>query len=82
MKYDGAEHWVSVFEAATWEEAAMIKGVLEAAKIPVMLDRDSLNKGYSLSLSVMSEVLIKVSRNMASRAAHLLHSKSFNLSHD
>ncbi|NLZ93206.1 MAG: hypothetical protein GX922_04200 [Firmicutes bacterium] len=82
MKYQGIDHWVSVFEATTWEEAAMIKGMLEAAKIPVMLDRDSLDNGYSLSFSVMNEILIKVPKNKASTAAQLLQSKSFGLSHE
>ena len=82
MKYAGIDNWVSVFEAASWEEAAVIKGMLEAAKIPVILDRDSLGDGYSMSTSVVSDVLVKVPRQMVAKAAQMLQKKSFGASRD
>ncbi|HZK25478.1 MAG TPA: hypothetical protein VFC74_08825 [Oscillospiraceae bacterium] len=82
MKYEGIDNWVSIFEAATWEEATMAKGMLEAAKIPVILDRDSLGDGYSMSASVMNEVVVKVPKQMVTKAAQLLQTKSFGASGD
>lgn len=82
MKYEGIDNWVSIFEAATWEEATMVKGMLEAAKIPVVLDRDSLADGYSMAASVMSEILVKVPKQMVTKAAQLLQTKSFGAARD
>ena len=82
MKYAGIDNWVSVFEAASWEEAAVIKGMLEAAKIPVILDRDSLGDGYSMSTMLVRAVLVKVQSQMEATAAQKLQKKSFGASRD
>ena len=74
MKYQGAESWVSVFDAPTVDEADVVKGLLEASKIPVILDRDTAGSMLGLDEGFENEVLVKVPREMASKATQILQS--------
>ena len=73
MKFEGNENWVPIFEAATVEEATMLMGMLEAARIPVVLDRDGAGDASGFASGVMNEVAIKVPKEMVSKATNLLH---------
>ncbi|NLP37842.1 MAG: hypothetical protein GX357_09340 [Firmicutes bacterium] len=74
MKYNGTERWVAVFQAATEEEANIVKGMLGAAKIPVLLDRDA-SEAFELSSGVFGEIVVKVPKQLATKAAKLLQKK-------
>ncbi|HHX74643.1 MAG TPA: hypothetical protein GX699_07050 [Firmicutes bacterium] len=67
--------WTAVFEAATYEEATVVKGMLEAAKIPVALDRDSVGDGLGITDGLLSEVVVKVPKSLAGKAVQLLQAK-------
>ncbi|NLN06980.1 MAG: hypothetical protein GX167_05105 [Firmicutes bacterium] len=67
--------WTAVFEATTYEEAIVVKGMLEAAKIPVVLDRDSVGSGLGITDGLLSELVVKVPKNMAAKAVQLLQAK-------
>lgn len=71
MTYQGSDTWVFVFEAGTAEEASMVKGVLEASKIPVMLERDTTAGTEDMS---DDEIAVKVPQPMAAKAARVLKS--------
>ncbi|NLM52945.1 MAG: DUF2007 domain-containing protein [Firmicutes bacterium] len=71
MKYNGTETWVSVFQAATEEEANMIKGILETAKIPALLDRNT-SEAFDLSDGIFGEIVVRVPKKLAAKAAQLL----------
>ncbi|EEG77354.1 hypothetical protein [Dethiobacter alkaliphilus] len=76
MTYQDIENWVSIFEAATVDEAGIIKGMLEASKIPVVLDRETVNSPADLS---EYEVVVKVPKEMAARAAQLLQATPYGV---
>ncbi len=67
--------WTAVFEATTYEEAIVVKGMLEAAKIPVVLDRDSVGSVLGITDGLLSELVVKVPKNMAAKAVQLLQAK-------
>ena len=67
--------WTAVFEATTYEEAIVVKGMLEAAKIPVVLARDSVGSGLGITDGLFSELVVKVPKNMAAKAVQLLQAK-------
>jgi hypothetical protein len=77
MKYQGIDNWVSVFEAATVDEASIIKGMLEASSIPVILDREAA--GAEFAADSPSEVVVKVPREQVARAARLLQSTPYGV---
>lgn len=74
MTYLGAENWVPVFDAPSVDEADVVKGLLEASKIPVILDRDTAGSMLGLDEGSESEVSVKVPKEMASKAAQILQS--------
>ena len=74
MTYQGAENWIPVFDAPTVDEADVVKGLLEAAKIPVILDRDVAGSMSGLDEGAESEVAVKVPKEMAAKAAQILQS--------
>lgn len=74
MKYQGIDNWVPVFETATVDEATIIKGMLEGANIPALLDRETASDFGS-----SSEVVVKVPKELAARAAQLLQATPFGV---
>lgn len=79
MKYQGIDNWVTVFEAANIDEANIVKGMLEASQIPVVLAREAAGAIYGLSVGPLSEVAVKVPKEMASRASQLLQSTPYGV---
>ena len=77
MKFEGYDSWVSIFDAATVEEAMIVKGMLESLKIPVAIERDSVGDAFGLASSVSSDVIVKVPKDMVSKASQLLQAKQF-----
>lgn len=75
----GVDSWVPVFEAPTVDEAYVIKGMLEASKIPVILDRETVDSMFSETGGWTSEVLVKVPKEKVARAAQLLQSTPFGV---
>ncbi|MCR3922728.1 MAG: hypothetical protein NUK65_09465 [Firmicutes bacterium] len=82
MNNEGIDSWISIFEATTFEEAAIVKGLLESSKIPVVLDRDSLGDSYGMEESVFNEVAVKVPKELVSEAAQLVQSKQYGTPQD
>jgi hypothetical protein len=77
MKYQGVDSWVPIFEAPTVDEAYVIKGMLEASKIPVILDRETAMLGEADGSG--SEVLVKVPTEKVARAAQVLQSTPYGV---
>lgn len=78
MKYQGIDSWVSIFNAANIDEAKIVKGMLEAAKVPVVLDGEALASS-GLDESVESEVAVKVPKEMAPKAIQLLQNVKYSV---
>ena len=76
MTYQDAESWVSVFEAATADEAGIVKGMLGASKIPVMLDSETANSAADFA---EFDVVVKVPKDKAARAAQLLQATPYGV---
>lgn len=74
MKYQEFENWVTFIEAATVDEASIIKAMLEASKIPVVLDREAASSLADYSGGAEDEVVVKVPKEMVARATQLLKS--------
>jgi hypothetical protein len=79
MKYEGLDTWVSVFEAANIDEANIVKGLLKVSDIPVHLEREAAGSIYGLTAGPLSEVVVKVPKEMASLATQLLQSTPFSV---
>jgi hypothetical protein len=77
MKYQGMENWVPVFEASTVDEASIVKGMLEASRIPAILDRDTA--GADFFEGSAGEVVVKVPKDKAAKAAQLLQATPFGV---
>ena len=77
MKSQELEGWVTIFEAANIDEANIIKGLLEAAEFPVILEREIIGAIYGLSVGPLSEVAVKVPQEWAARAVQLLKTAPF-----
>ncbi len=78
MNYKDVEGgWVTVFEAANIDEANIVKGLLEAADIPVYLEREAIGAIYKLSVGPLSEVAVKVPKDKAAKASQLLQSTAY-----
>jgi len=78
MKYQGIDSWVSVFNAATIDEAKIVKGMLEASKVPVVLDRETWASS-SLDEGVQNEVAVKVPKEMVPKAIQLLRAGQYGV---
>ena len=78
MKYQGIDSWVSIFNAANIDEAKIVKGMLEAAKVPVVLDGEALASS-DLDESVESEVAVKVPKEMVPKAIQLLQDVKYSV---
>jgi len=78
MKYQGIDSWVSVFNAATIDEAKIVKGMLEASKVPVVLDREAWASS-SLDEDVQNEVAVKVPKELVSKAIQLLRAGQYGV---
>lgn len=78
MKYQGIDSWVSIFNAANIDEAKIVKGMLEAAKVPVVLDGEALASS-GLDESVESEVAVKVLKEMVPKAIQLLQDVKYSV---
>jgi len=78
MKYQGIDSWVSIFNAANIDEAKIVKGMLEAAKVPVVLDGEALASS-GLDESVESEVAVKVPKEMVPKAIQLLQDVKYGV---
>ncbi|MBT9166954.1 MAG: hypothetical protein DDT19_00278 [Syntrophomonadaceae bacterium] len=72
MKYQGIDGWVSIFSTPTIDEAEIVKGLLEASKVPVALDREALTAS-GLDEGAANEVMVKVPKEMVPKAIQLLH---------
>ncbi|MDW7649781.1 MAG: hypothetical protein SCK29_01410 [Bacillota bacterium] len=79
MKYQGIDNWVPVFEAATVDEANIVKGMLEASKIPVILDREAANSEFAMAEGSVNEVVVKVPREMVAKVAQLLQATPYGV---
>jgi hypothetical protein len=79
MKYTGVDNWVAVFEAAMVDEADIVKGVLEAAKIPVILDRDAAGSELDLADGSVNEVVVKVPKEMVAKVVQLLQGTPYGV---
>ncbi len=79
MKYQDVEGWVTVFEATNIDEANIIKGMLEAADVPVFLEREAIGAIYKVSVGPLSEVAVKVPQNKAAKASQLLQESKFGV---
>lgn len=79
MKYTGVDSWVAVFEAATVDEANIVKGVLEAAKIPVILDREAVGSELDLADGSVNEVVVKVPKEMVAKVVQLLQGTPYGV---
>ena len=64
MKYNGYDEWVTVFETVTMEDAAMVREMLEKAKIPAILDREPAAGFVSDSAG---DIVVKVPRRKLQR---------------
>jgi len=79
MKPGEIESWVTVFEASNIDEANIVKGLLEAAELPVILEREAIGAIYALTVGPLSEVAVKVPRDLAERAVQLLQAAPFGV---
>lgn len=79
MKYKGIDNWVSIFDAATVDEANIVKGMLEASKIPVVLDRDTAGAVSGFADGTDNEVVVKVPKEMVAKASQLLQSTPYGV---
>lgn len=77
MKTGENASWVTVFEAANIDEANIVKGLLEAAELPVILEREAIGAIYGIAVGPLSEVAVKVPPDLAERAIQLLQSAPF-----
>lgn len=77
MIYQGTDSWVTVFEASTADEAEIVRGMMQASKIPVILDRDTSGAGVADGSD--SEVMVKVPKEMAARATQLLQATPYGV---
>ncbi|MBS4007442.1 MAG: hypothetical protein KGZ45_03330 [Clostridium sp.] len=71
MKHQGIDGWVSIFIAATIDEAEIVRGLLEASKVPVALTREALASS-GLDEGAENEVIVKVPRELVPKAIQLL----------
>ncbi|MBS3899128.1 MAG: hypothetical protein KGZ54_02730 [Dethiobacter sp.] len=71
MKHQGIDDWVSVFSAPTIDEAEIVRGMLEASKVPVALAREALATS-GLAEGAENEVIVKVPKEMVPKAIQLL----------
>ncbi len=76
MKYLGIDGWVSIFSTVTIDEAEIVKGLLEASKVPVALDREALASS-GLDEGEENEVRLKVPKEMVPKAIQLLQTLQY-----
>ncbi len=79
MKPGEIDSWVTVFEAATIDEANIVKGLLESAEVPVILEREAIGAIYALTVGPLSEIAVKVPPDLAERALQLLQSAPYGV---
>ncbi|HHU30244.1 MAG: hypothetical protein QM368_02800 [Bacillota bacterium] len=79
MKYNGYDEWVTVFETVTMEDAAMVREMLEKAKIPAILDREPAAGFVSDSAG---DIVVKVPKEKAAAVARVLQSSRAGVYHD
>ncbi len=76
MKYLGIDGWVSIFSTVTIDEAEIVKGLLEASKVPVALDREALASS-GLDEGAENEVRVKVPKERVPKAIQLLQTLQY-----
>lgn len=76
MKYNGTETWTPVFQAANAEEANLIRGMLETANIPALLERNT-SEAFDLSAGIFGEIVVMVPKELASKAIQLLQANQW-----
>lgn len=79
MKSREIDSWATVFEAANIDEANIVKGLLELAELPVILEREAVAAIYGLAVGPLSEVAVKVPQELAERALQLLQSAPYGV---
>ncbi len=65
-------NWVSVSELYDPEEAYLVIGLLEAAGIPVKVDRESAGELFGLTVGPLARIVIMVPFEQKSEAERLL----------
>lgn len=65
-------NWVSVTELYDPEEAYLVIGLLEAAGIPVKVDRESAGELFGLTVGPLARIVIQVPNEQRIEAERLL----------
>lgn len=65
-------NWVSVAELYDPEEAYLVIGLLEAAGIPVKVDREAAGELFGLTVGPLARILILVPKEQKTEAERLL----------
>ncbi len=65
-------NWVSVSELYDPEEAYLVIGLLEAAGIPVKVDRESAGELFGLTVGPLARIVILVPNEQRTKAETLL----------
>ncbi|MBS3887100.1 MAG: hypothetical protein KGZ41_01670 [Dethiobacter sp.] len=78
MRHQGIDGWVSIFSAATIDDAEIVKGMLEASKVPVVLDSETLASG-GLDEGAENEVVVKVPKELVPKAIQLLQTVKYGV---